>query len=84
MTEARPKMSEALEAGTVGKRLALGQTSETLHDVLTGSGVGSDTRAGSLQDGAATGSDDDPDQAEVDRVKRAQGQAFRNDGRTLG
>ena len=82
MTEARPQTSEALEAETVGERPDLGHTPDTLRDALTGSGAGSETRAGSLQGGAATGSDDDPDQAEGDRVMRAQGQASRDDGRT--
>jgi hypothetical protein len=65
----------------VGERPDLGHTPDTLRDALTVSGVGSDTRAGSLQGGAATGSDDDPDQAEVDRVMKAQGQARRDDRR---
>lgn len=79
MTDARPDTSpdtpETIEAESHGERPDLGRTSDTLRDALTGSGVGSDTRAGSLQGGAATGSDDDPDQAAVDKVMADQGRA---------
>lgn len=75
MTEAKPTSPEATEAETVGERPDLGRTPDALRDALTGSGGGSDTRAGSLQGGAATGSDDDPDQASVDEAMRAHGRA---------
>lgn len=75
MTDAKPETPEAIEAEGMGERPDLGRTQDALADALTGSGVGSDTRAGSLQGGAATGSDDDPDQAAVDRVMAAQGRA---------
>lgn len=58
---------EAVEAQTMGERPDLGRTPDALVEALSGSGMGSDTRAGSLQGGAASGSDADPDQAEVDR-----------------
>lgn len=67
MTDPKPETPEAVEAEDMGERPDLGRTPDTLIDALTGSGVGSDTRAGSLQGGVATGSDDDPDQAAVDR-----------------
>lgn len=67
MTDAKPETPEAEEAEDVGERPDLGRTPDALIDALTGSGMGSDTRAGSLQGGAATGSDDDPDQEAVDR-----------------
>lgn len=70
-----PQTPESVEAETHGERPDLGRTSDTLRDALTGTGVGSDTRAGSLQGGAATGSDDDPDQAAVDKVMADQGRA---------
>jgi hypothetical protein len=76
MTDAKPPTPESTEAEAVGERPDLGRTADTLREALTGSGVGSDTRAGSLQGGAATGSDDDPDQAAVDRAMKAQGQAL--------
>ena len=75
MTDARPESPEAVEAEDMGERPDLGRTPDALGDALTGSGVGSDTRAGSLQGGAATGSDDDPDQAAVDRIMADQGRA---------
>ncbi len=67
MTDPRPETPEAVEAEDMGERPDLGRTPDALIDALTGSGMGSDTRAGSLEGGAATGSDDDPDQAAVDR-----------------
>ena len=75
MTDARPESAEAIEAEGMGERPDLGRTADALSEALTGSGVGSDTRAGSLQGGAATGSDDDPDQAAVDRIMADQGRA---------
>ena len=75
MTDAKPESPDAVEAETMGERPDLGRTPDALVDALTGSGVGSDTRAGSLQGGAATGSDDDPDQAAVDRVMAEHGRA---------
>ena len=41
---------------------------ETLDGALTGTNGGSDTRAGSLRGGSASGSDIDPDQEAIDRV----------------
>ncbi|MDP3406335.1 MAG: ribonuclease [Brevundimonas sp.] len=76
MTEAKPPTPEATEAEGVGERPDLGRVPDALREALTGSGVGSDTRAGSLQGGAATGSDDDPDQAAVDIAMAARGQAL--------
>ena len=55
-----------------GERPDLGRThdhlSETLDGALTGTNGGSDTRAGSLRGGSASGSDIDPDQEAIDRV----------------
>jgi hypothetical protein len=76
MTDPTPPTSEATQAETVGERPDPDHTPDSLRNALTGSGMGSDTRAGSLQGGAATGSDDDPDQAAVDRVMRKQGRAM--------
>lgn len=75
MTDAKPETPEAVEAEDMGERPDLGRTPDALREALTGSGVGSDTRAGSLQGGAATGSDDDPDQAAVDRLMADHGRA---------
>jgi hypothetical protein len=67
MTDAKPETPEAVEAEDMGERPDLGRTPDALAEALAGTGVGSDTRAGSLEGGAATGSDDDPDQAAVDQ-----------------
>ena len=75
MTDAKPESPEAVEAEDMGERPDMGRTPDALSEALTGSGVGSDTRAGSLQGGAATGSDDDPDQAAVDKVMADLGRA---------
>lgn len=75
MSDPKTETCEAIEAEDVGERPDLGRTPDALRDALTGTGSGSDTRAGSLEGGAATGSDDDPDQAEVDRRLREQGRA---------
>ena len=73
MTDVEPESPEAVETDDMGERPDLGRTPDALGDALTGSGVGSDTRAGSLQGGATTGSDDDPDQLAVDRAMAAGG-----------
>lgn len=75
MTDAKPQTREAVEADFVGERPDLGRTKDALAEALSGSGGGSDTRAGSLEGGVATGSDDDKDQQEVDRIMGDQGRA---------
>jgi len=75
MTDPTPTTREAIEAEASGEHPDLGRTPDALIEALSGSGVGSDTRAGSLQGGAATGSDDDPDQASVDRTLSDEGRA---------
>ena len=70
-----PETPETVEAEAMGERPDLGRTADALREALTGTGVGSDTRAGSLQGGVATGSDDDRDQAAVDRIMADQGRA---------
>ncbi len=65
-----PETDEGREAKSVGERTDLGQTPDALADsldqdhldrALSGSDSGSDTRAGSLRGGSASGSDIDPD-----------------------
>jgi len=48
---------------------------------LTGTDSGSDTRAGSLEGGSSSGSDDDPDQAAVNADLAAEGRRERDAGR---
>ncbi|MFN3817192.1 ribonuclease [Brevundimonas sp.] len=66
-----------------GERPDLGRQadnlSETLDGALTGSNAGSDTRAGSLRGGSASGSDIDPDQEAIDRVLTTEGMATTED-----
>lgn len=80
MTDQKPTTPEGIEAEDVGEQPDLGRTPDALVEALSGSGVGSDTRAGSLQGGAASGSDDDPDQASVDRTMAGEGRAERKRG----
>lgn len=70
----QPQQTEdAREAEDMGEKPDLGRKPDALTDALSGSGMGSDTRAGSLQGGAATGSDDDPDQDAVNEALAREG-----------
>ncbi len=61
-----PQQAEdAREADDMGEKPDLGRTPDALTEAVSGSGMGSDTRAGSLQGGAATGSEIDPDQDRI-------------------
>lgn len=51
------------------------ETAERYAEALSGSGVGSDTRAGSLRGGSASGSELDDDQARIDDMLTAEGMA---------
>jgi hypothetical protein len=64
---------DAREADDMGEKPDLGRKPDALTDALSGSGMGSDTRAGSLEGGAATGSDVDPDQAVIDEALAREG-----------
>ena len=57
---------DAREADDMGEKPDLGRKPDALTEALSGSGMGSDTRAGALQGGAATGSDVAPDQDALD------------------
>ena len=46
---------------------------DALTEAVSGSGMGSDTRAGSLQGGTATGSEIDPDQDRIDQDLAREG-----------
>lgn len=64
---------DAREAEDMGEKPDLGRTPDALGEALSGSGMGSDTRAGSLQGGAATGSDIDPDQDRINESLATEG-----------
>lgn len=68
-----PLAKDAREADDKGERPDLGRKSDALIEALSGTDSGSDTRAGSLQGGAATGSDNDPDQDAVNEALASEG-----------
>lgn len=70
-----PQTPDAREAADMGEKPDLGRTRDALTNALSGSDMGSDTRAGSLQGGAASGSDNDPDQALINRTLAEEGRA---------
>lgn len=73
---------DAIEADAMGEKPDLGRTPDGMRDALdralSGTDSGSDTRAGSLQGGAASGSDDDPDSDTINKALADQGQASAN------
>lgn len=68
-----PLNEDAREADDQGEKPDLGRTPDALIDALSGSDMGSDTRAGSLEGGASTGSDDDPDQDTINESLASEG-----------
>lgn len=80
MTDDKPESSQPPSIEDRGERPDLGRRPDALIEAVSGSGMGSDTRAGSLQGGAATGSEIDPDQAEVDRALAEAGRASADPG----
>lgn len=69
----QPQTADAREADDMGEKPDLGRTPDALIEALSGSDMGSDTRSGSLEGGAATGSDIDPDQETVNAALARQG-----------
>lgn len=70
---------DAREAADMGEKPDLGRKADALIEALSGTDSGSDTRSGSLQGGAATGSDDDPDQDRVNELLATEGMASARD-----
>ena len=69
-----PQQTEdAREADDMGEKPDLGRTPDALTEAVSGSGMGSDTRAGSLQGGAASGSEVDPDQDRINESLASEG-----------
>lgn len=64
---------DAREAEDMGEKPDLGRTPDALGEAVSGSGMGSDTRAGSLQGGAASGSEIDPDQDRINETLASEG-----------
>lgn len=73
--ETAPETEDAREAADVGEKPDLGHRSDALVQALSGTDSGSDTRAGSLRGGAATGSDIDPDQDAINEALASEGMA---------
>jgi len=81
----QPQQAEdAREADDMGEKPDLGRTPDALGEALSGSGMGSDTRAGSLQGGAATGSEIDPDQDRINESLASEGMRSASVGPTEG
>lgn len=75
MTEPH-QTADAEEAEDMGEKPDLGRTPDALTEALSGSGMGSDTRAGTLQGGSASGSEIDPDQEAIDAMLASEGMAM--------
>lgn len=75
MTEPH-QTADAREAEDMGEKPDLGRTPDALTEALSGSGMGSDTRAGTLQGGSASGSEIDPDQEAIDAMLASEGMAM--------
>lgn len=78
----QPQTEDAREADDMGEKPDLGRTPDALTEALSGSGMGSDTRAGSLQGGAASGSDIDPDQDVINESLASEGMRAADRGET--
>lgn len=76
MTDQPPEGEDAREAETMGERPDLGHRGDALIRALDGSDAGSDTRAGSLRGGSASGSEDDPDQDAINETLASEGMAM--------
>ncbi len=73
MTDPDPECEDAREAADMGEKPDLGHKADALIEALDGSDSGSDTRAGSLQGGSASGSDDDPDSRKINERLAQEG-----------
>lgn len=73
MTNPDPECEDAREAADMGEKPDLGHKADALIEALDGSDSGSDTRAGSLQGGSASGSDDDPDSRKINERLAQEG-----------
>ena len=73
MTDPDPECEDAREAADMGEKPDLGHTADALIEALDGSDSGSDTRAGSLEGGSASGSDDDPDSRKINERLAQEG-----------
>ena len=75
MTDSAPENCDATEAADMGEKPELGHQADTLSEALSGTDMGSDTRAGSLRGGVASGSEADPDQDAINETLVTEGMA---------
>jgi hypothetical protein len=80
MADPKTDTEEAREAAAMGEKPDLGHTTDTLKKALEGTDMGSDTRAGSLRGGSASGSDIDPDQDVINAALAAEGRRMKEAG----
>ena len=80
MADPKPDTEEAREAAAMGEKPDLGHTEDALKKALDGSDMGSDTRAGSLRGGSASGSEIDPDQDVINEALAAEGRRSKDEG----
>ena len=73
MTDPDPECEDAREAADMGEKPDLGHKADALIEALDGSDSGSDTRAGSLEGGSGSGSDDDPDSRKINERLAQEG-----------
>ena len=78
MTDPKTENDESREAAAMGEKSDLGHTRDALNKALEGTDSGSDTRAGSLRGGSASGSDIDPDQDVINEALAREGIAARD------
>lgn len=71
---------EAREAAAMGEKPDRGHLEDALKKALEGADSGSDTRAGSLRGGSASGSEIDPDQDVINAAIAAEGRRTRDAG----
>ncbi len=75
MMQQSSQTGDAREAEDMGEKPDLGRTPDALTEALSGSDQGSDTRAGSLRGGSASGSEADPDQDAINESLATEGMA---------
>jgi hypothetical protein len=73
--QAEPECEDAREAADMGEKPDLGHKPDALIEALDGSDQGSDTRAGSLRGGSATGGEDDSDSTRINETLADEGRA---------
>ncbi|MGH7028217.1 ribonuclease [Brevundimonas sp.] len=76
MADPKTDTEEAREAAAMGEKPDRGHTADALKKALEGTDMGSDTRAGSLRGGSASGSDIDPDQDVINEALASEGMRF--------